>query len=109
MIDVWGETNPEESEVTGIAFHYNQPSTDPPQVCLLAVTPEIAGNWSWEKLMGILQDTFARAKQRAVEPDQLGDTAYGHLLPAIITPIASRPFATITADLVHETSVRFKD
>jgi hypothetical protein len=56
--------------------------------------------------VGIVQDTFSRARLRAVEPDQIGDTAYGHLLPAIITPVASYSFATIATDFVHETAVR---
>jgi hypothetical protein len=106
LIDEWVEVIPSKSETTGIAFHFNQPNSEPPQACLLAVTPEITGTWTWDKLVGILQDTFTRAKLRAVEPDQLGDTALGHLLPAIITPVASRRFATITTDLVHQTAVR---
>jgi hypothetical protein len=106
LVDEWVEVIPSRAETTGVAFHFNQPNSEPPQVCLLAVTPEITGNWTWEKLVGILQDTFERAQRRAVEPDQLGQTAYGHLLPAILTPIASRHFATIATDLVYETAIR---
>lgn len=109
LIDEWVETIPSRSETTGIAFHFNQPNSEPPQVCLLAVTPQVTGTWTWDKLVGILQDTLQRAKQRAVEPEQLGDTAYAHLLPAVIAPIASRRFATITTDFVHQTSNRFLD
>jgi hypothetical protein len=105
LIDEWVEVIPAASEVTGIAFHFNQPNSEPPQVSLLAVTPEITGAWTWDKLVGIVQDTFLRAKLRAVEPDQLGDTAFGHLLPAVVAPVATRRLATITTDLIHQTAI----
>jgi hypothetical protein len=104
LIDEWVEVLPSKAETTGIAFHFNQPNTEPPQACLLAVTPEITGTWTWDKLVGILQDTFTRAKLRAVEPDQLGDTPFGQLLPAIVTPVATNRRATITTDLIWQTA-----
>lgn len=109
VIDEWVETIPSKSEATGIALHFDQPNSEPPQVCLLAVTPEITGAWTWDKLVGILQDTIARAKQRAVEPEHLQDTAYAQFLPAVIAPIASRRFATITEDFVHSTARVFEN
>ena len=105
MIDEWNEVIPGKSEVSGIAVHINQPNTEPPQTVLLAVTPQITGAWTWDKLVGILNDTFDRAQLRAVEPELIGDTALGQLLPAILTPVASHRFATITADLVYQTAV----
>jgi hypothetical protein len=60
----------------------------PPQALLLAVTPEETGAWSWEKLLGILNDTLLRAKLRAVEPrllDTLQRPDTGVLLPAILS------------------------
>lgn len=106
LVDEWVETIPSKAETTGITFHFNQPNSEPPQALLLAVTPEVTGKWTWDKLVGILQDTFQRAQLRAVEPEAIGDTAYGHLLPAILTPVASHPFATIATDLVYQTAVR---
>jgi hypothetical protein len=108
VIDEWVEIIPSKSEVTGISFHFNQPNSEPPQVCLLAVTPEITGVWTWEKLVAILQDTLARAKQRAVEPDDLGDLVYSQLLPALISPIASHRNITITTDYVHYTARKYE-
>ncbi len=105
LVDEWLEVIPGKRETTGIAVHYNQPSTEPPQVVLLAVTPEITGAWTWDKLAGILNDTLNRAKRRAVEPDQLGNGAFGHLLPAVISAVTSYPFATISTDFVHQTAV----
>jgi hypothetical protein len=104
LVDEWSEVIPGESETTGIAVHYNQPNSHPPQTLLLAVTPEITGKWTWDKLAGILNDTLERAKQRAVEPDQLERTAFGQLLPAVISAISSRPFGTISTDLVYKTA-----
>jgi hypothetical protein len=106
LIDEWVEVIPSPAETTGIAFHFNQPNTEPPQTLLLAVTPETTGKWTWDKLAGILHDTLDRAQLRAVEPEQLGDTALGHLLPAILTPVATHRFATIATDLVYQTAVR---
>lgn len=104
LIDEWIEVIPGKQETTGIAVHYNQPNSEPPQVLLLAVTPEVTGSWTWDKLVGILHDTLDRARQRAVEPDQLGGTAYAHLLPAVLAAIPSYPFATISTDFVHRTA-----
>lgn len=104
LIDEWVEVIPGKQATTGIAVHYNQPSSEPPQVLLLAVTPEITGAWSWDKLTGTLHDTFDRARQRAVEPDQLGDTAYAQLLPTILSAVPSYPLATISTDFIHRTA-----
>lgn len=100
LLDEWSEVIPGTVETTGIAVHFNQPSTEPPQVLLLAVTPEITGQWSWAKLEGILHDTLDRARQRAVEPDLLNGTAYGHLLPAVLSAVTTRRFGTIKTDFV---------
>ncbi|MBX3082873.1 MAG: hypothetical protein KF716_14635 [Anaerolineae bacterium] len=107
MIDEWSEIIPNTAETTGLSFHFNQPNTEPPQALLLAVTPEITGKWTWDKLTGILNDTFERAQMRAVEPDLLGNTPIAQLLPAIVTPVANYRYATITADLIHQTATRF--
>jgi hypothetical protein len=104
LLDEWVETIPGVVETTGIAVHYNQPGTEPPQTLLLAVTPEITGRWTWAKFEGILNDTLDRARQRAVEPDLLNGTAFGHLLPAVLSAVTTRPFGTITADLVSDTA-----
>jgi hypothetical protein len=87
LIDDWTEVIPAQEEVTGITFNYDQPNTCPPQVLLLAVTPQETGRWSWENLVGILNDTLQRAKRRAVEPlllDKIDRPELGVLLPAIV-------------------------
>jgi hypothetical protein len=107
LLDAWAETIPTREETTGIAVHYNQPNAQPPQVLLLAVAPVLTGTWTWDTLVGVMSDTLRRAKLRAVEPDQLQTSALGHLLPAILTPVASRPDATVSADLVYQTGIAF--
>lgn len=107
LIDEWTEIIPNKVETSGIAVHFNQPSTEPPQVLLLAITPELTGKWTWDDLEAILLDTISRAKKRAVEPQHLGFTPFAHILPAIMTSVTTYPFATISTDLVHQMEVAF--
>ncbi|HEY1307856.1 MAG TPA: hypothetical protein VGF24_30095 [Vicinamibacterales bacterium] len=107
LVDAWTETIPTRVETTAVAIHYNQPNAQPPQVLMLAVAPALTGTWTWDALVGVVSDTLRRAKLRAVEPDQLQSSALGQLLPAILTPVASRPGATVSADLVNQTAVAF--
>jgi hypothetical protein len=107
VVDEWNEVIPGERETTGIAVHFDQPDSEPPQVLLLATTPTVTGSWRWDDLVGVVVDTLDRARLRAVEPDQLGVTAYGHLLPALLTSVSTFPFATISTALTHATELRF--
>lgn len=87
LVDDWTELIPAKEEITGITFNYNQPNATPPQALLLAVTPEETGAWSWDALVGILNDTLLRAKLRAVEPqllDGLDNPQLSVLLPALL-------------------------
>jgi hypothetical protein len=87
LIDDWTEDIPTHNETTGITFNYDQPNVTPPQALLLAVTPQLKGHWTWDDLVGILNDTLLRAKLRAVEPqllDKLDKAEVGVLLPAIL-------------------------
>ncbi len=102
LIDEWNEVIPNRIETTGIALHYNQPNTEPPQCLLLAVSPVIRGAWQWDDLVDTLVDTFDRAKQRAVEPDFLRATPYAQLLPAILSSFTSHPFGTISTNLAAQ-------
>ena len=88
LIDEWSETIPTDTETTGIAFHYNQPDSMPPQALLLAVYPGVETNWNWDALIGTVIDTFNRAKMRAVEPKHFIDNQLvQHFLPGIIAPV----------------------
>jgi hypothetical protein len=87
LIDDWTEVIPTRNETTGIAFNFDQPNATPPQALLFAVTPQQKGRWTWDDLVGILNDTLLRAKLRAVEPqwlDMIDKAEIGVLLPAIL-------------------------
>lgn len=102
LIDEWNEVIPNRVETTGIAVHYNQPNTEPPQCLLLAVSPNVNGQWDWDDLVDTVIDTFDRAKRRAVEPDFLRPTAYWQLLPAILSSFTSFPFGTISTNIAAQ-------
>ena len=99
LIDEWNEVIPNRIETTGIAIHYNQPNTEPPQCILLAVSPNVNGRWEWDDLVETVTDTFDRAKRRAVEPDFLRTTPYSQLLPAVLSSFTSFPIATISTNM----------
>jgi hypothetical protein len=102
LIDEWNEVIPNRVETTGIAVHYNQPNTEPPQCVLLAVSPNVNGSWDWDDLLDTVIDTFDRAKRRAVEPDFLRSTAYWQLLPAILSSFTSFPNGTISTNIAAQ-------
>jgi hypothetical protein len=91
-IDEWTEVVPSAAATTGVAVHYDQPDSTPPQCVLVAVPPQRRGTWQLGDLVQTLHDTFELARSRTVEPDHLQATLYGQLLPAIsgeIVPDAS--------------------
>ncbi|MGH9969405.1 MAG: hypothetical protein ACREBG_16615 [Pyrinomonadaceae bacterium] len=102
LIDEWNEVIPNRIETTGIAIHYNQPNTEPPQCLLLAVSPNVNGRWEWDDLVETVTDTFDRAKRRAVEPDFLRTTPFAQLLPAVISSFTSFPVATISTNIAAQ-------
>jgi hypothetical protein len=88
LVDDWNETIPTNEETTGIGFNFNQPGAFPPQAILLAVPPQVKGQWDWNSLVGILTDTLQRAKLRAVEPALLASVdkvEVNVLLPALLS------------------------
>jgi hypothetical protein len=82
LIDEWTEVIPLAEETTGVAFHYDRPNSEPPQVWLLALAARMNGHWSWDELLGAVNDALESAKRRAVEPDHVLASRYGWLLPA---------------------------
>lgn len=102
LIDEWNEVIPNRVETTGIAIHYNQPNTEPPQCLLMAVSPNVNGAWDWDDLVETILDTFDRAKRRGVEPDFLRPTAYSQLLPAVLSSFTSYPFGTISTNIAAQ-------
>ena len=109
IIDDWVEMIPIKEVTTGVAFHYDQPNAKPPQSLIMAVTPEIKGNWSWKNVIDTIIETMELAKKRAVEPDELAKTLvetetvtnnmlFSHILPCVLTEISQKN-VTISGNL----------
>jgi hypothetical protein len=81
LIDEWVEVVPNERELTGLAFHFDQPDACAPQAILLAVPPHDGKPWNLEALEAVVLETLEWAKLRCVDPDALGEL--GHFLPAL--------------------------
>ena len=63
---------------------------------LLALSPQLTGEWRWHDLVDTVRETMDLAKKRAVEPDQIDTTAYARFLPALVSAVTLHP---ITAAL----------
>jgi hypothetical protein len=98
LLDEWTEVIPADTETTGLAFHFDKPSAEPPQAILLATPTQFRGAWQWEDLVATLHETLDLARLRAVEPAQLDKTALSVFLPATILATTWQPI-TIAADL----------
>ncbi len=90
LLDEWTEILPTGQETTGLTFHYDRPSTEPPQVMLLVTPPQMIGAWQWDDLVAALHETLDLARQRAVEPSQLEGTILNRLLPATLMAFTLR-------------------
>lgn len=82
-VDSWVERVPASDQLTGLTFHFDSPSSRPPQTLLLAVPPK-GEAWSLDLLRDTIAETLDNAKLRAVGPEHL--SAFGHHLPAIFPP-----------------------
>jgi len=98
LLDEWTETVPATTATTGIAAHYDQPGSQPPQTILLVEPPARTGTWKFVDLVAAVGETLDLARTRAVEPGQVDGTGYAQLLPATVLSAASRPI-TVTTDL----------
>ena len=93
LLDEWSEVIPARDETTGLTFHYDRPSTEPPQVMLLVTPPDLIGHWQWQDLIEALHETLEMAKRRAIEPEQVDDSAYARFLPATLMAATVYPIA----------------
>jgi hypothetical protein len=81
MVDEWVEVLPSAQQITGLSFHFDDPTARAPQAILLAVRPDDFPEWTFEAVEGSILEALDLAKLRAVDPDALG--ALGHYLPAL--------------------------
>jgi hypothetical protein len=98
LLDEWTEVIPADTETTGLAFHFDKPSAEPPQTILLATPTQFRGAWQWDDLVATLHETLDLARLRAVEPAQLDKTELSVFLPATVLATTWQPI-TIAADL----------
>lgn len=81
-IDEWSEAIPSTEETTGLSFHFDTPGARAPQTMLLAVPADPAAqNWTLDELLGVIDETLALARLRAVRPQDL--QGLGLLLPGL--------------------------
>ncbi len=80
-VDEWIEVVPGRSEVTGVAFHFDQPGAQAPQSLLLAVHSDgrptrSPAAWDLDTLAAVLTETIDLARTRAATPDQLAGSLW---------------------------------
>jgi hypothetical protein len=98
VVDEWHEVIPSSDTTTGLAFHFDRPSSEPPQAILVALAPEPRERWRSEDLVDTLRETLDMARIRCVETEDLGTSEYAELLPALLEPM-TRNLSSITVDL----------
>jgi hypothetical protein len=95
VLDGWSESAPPETATTGVAFHYDAPRSQPPQVVLIAVPPPSVA-WSLSVLEAIVDETIASAKQRTIAPEDVRS----QVAPALL--VVDDPSDLVPAiDLTH--------
>jgi hypothetical protein len=87
LLDEWPELVPAADMTSGVTFHFDRPSSQPPQVLLLAVPPALTGRWRWDDLVATLNETLDGAKMRGVEPSQVDASNYAQFLPATLMAV----------------------
>lgn len=83
VIDDWIEVIPNQVEETGIALHYESPQAQAPQAILVATPSRGSGNWTFDELLGALEQTVDLMKIRAVSNEYLD---VGQTLPMTVIP-----------------------
>lgn len=76
LIDEWNEMVPRAKEVTGLAFHYDQPNAAAPQAMLLAVMADNRMLWDLDSLQTTLVDTLNLAQARSFPADRRAEVAW---------------------------------
>jgi hypothetical protein len=87
VLDEWPELVPGADATSGVTFHFDRPSSQPPQVMLLAVPAALTGHWTWDGLVATINETLDVAKARGVEPAQVDSSAYAQFLPATLMAV----------------------
>ena len=104
VIDEWTEVIPSEEETTGIAFHYDQPNSEPPQTMLLVTPPEFTGNWKWDDIIESMEETLEMAKKRTIEPAIVEKSSYAQFLPTTMMAVTLH-WITIATNLAMNNNI----
>ncbi|MGI8334402.1 hypothetical protein ACRYCC_31005 [Actinomadura scrupuli] len=96
VFDEWTEMVPNLAETTAVTFHYDAPSSRPPQSLLLAVPPSPATAWSPWALRQTISSALDLAQIRTMDLPGVGE--FGHFLPALYFALNETP-ATVSTDL----------
>jgi hypothetical protein len=86
-VDQWDEFVPNPMERSAVAFQYDTPNSEPPNVVLLAAPPEIdpARKWDSDLLARTILEVTDLMKVRAVgSADVIGSNDLGRYLPALL-------------------------
>ncbi|MCX5358388.1 FUSC family protein [Streptomyces sp. NBC_00124] len=70
-----------QTELTGVAFHYDRPDAKAPHSVLIAVPPNLERGWTSDGLAQVVRETLELAKLRAVDLDDLPEL--DDLIPGI--------------------------
>jgi hypothetical protein len=100
ILDEWSEMIPNPLETTAISFNYDAPNAEPPQSLLLAVSQRQTANnlrWTWQELVGCVEQALTLAKMRAVGPDELRGTLLDAVLPATLLAETAAPVTISTS------------
>jgi hypothetical protein len=89
-------TSPDESELTGLAFHYDRPDAKAPHALLIAVPPDLERGWTPDTLVQVLRETAELGRLRGVDTTDLALPATNDLLPAIRIPATSAAGVVLT-------------
>lgn len=94
-IDEWSEVIPSAKRTTGVAFHYDNPGAEAPQVVLVAVHANPAApaaKWDTGELVSTILVAMDLAKVRAVTPHEIPHApSFLPLLYYPVTPDATPP------------------
>lgn len=90
LVDEWPELVPARVASTGVAFHVDQPDSEPPQLLLFAVSPDERNPWKWDHLVGAVTEMIRLAKRRLVTPALIEAHApsLAKILPGLMLPVA---------------------
>jgi hypothetical protein len=83
LFDSWSEPVPRRDVMTGVAVHFDSPSSRPPQAVLLMTVPPDPG-FNVNEIVAILRDTLNVTRCRAIGTETL--ESLGQYLPGLFLP-----------------------